>query len=119
MTQQSGEMEMEHRLRMSLSKGAHTTLSFEFGEENSNVFADLKDDNGSDSGINFDYNDPDMPNNIDVDPDVSTYPDEVCSIDFFVCWLLCLVIWNLGNDSLPFFLCSDYCCNSQKYSWHT
>jgi hypothetical protein len=27
MTQQSGEMEMEHRLRMSLSKGAHTTLS--------------------------------------------------------------------------------------------
>ncbi|KAL5647781.1 hypothetical protein ACJX0J_042136, partial [Zea mays] len=50
--------------------------SFEFGEENSNVFADLKDDNGSDSGINFDYNDPDMPNNIDVDLDVSTYPDE-------------------------------------------
>ncbi|AQK69870.1 BSD domain-containing protein, partial [Zea mays] len=51
--------------------------SFEFGEENSNVFADLKDDNGSDSGINFDYNDPDMPNNIDVDLDVPTYPDEV------------------------------------------
>jgi condensin-2 complex subunit H2 len=56
------------------------------------VFADLKDDNGSDSGVNFDYNDPDMRNYIDVDPDASTYPDEVCSIDFFLCWLLCLVI---------------------------
>ncbi|NP_001349525.1 Condensin-2 complex subunit H2 [Zea mays] len=51
--------------------------SFEFGEENSNVFGDLKDDNGSDIGINFDYNDPDMPNDIDVDPDVPTYPDEI------------------------------------------
>ncbi|ONM57465.1 hypothetical protein Zm00014a_016410 [Zea mays] len=28
--------------------------SFEFGEEISNVFGDLKDDNGSDTGINFD-----------------------------------------------------------------
>lgn len=41
------------------------------------MFADLKDDNGSDSGINFDYNDPDMPNNIDVDLDVPTYLDEI------------------------------------------
>jgi hypothetical protein len=28
--------------------------SFEFGEEISNVFGDLKDDNGSDTGIKFD-----------------------------------------------------------------
>ncbi|PWZ53334.1 hypothetical protein Zm00014a_017445 [Zea mays] len=111
MTQQSGEMEMEHSLRMSPSKGAHTILSFEFGEENSNVFAYLKDDNGSDSGINFDYNDPDMPNNIDVDPDVSTYPDEIIaatpksthgthdgidtheSLDDDLCWLHLTPIW--------------------------
>ncbi|CAD6273143.1 unnamed protein product [Miscanthus lutarioriparius] len=50
--------------------------SFEFGEENPNVFGDLKDDNGSNTGINFDNDDPDMPNDIDVDPDVPTYPDE-------------------------------------------
>ncbi|EER97300.1 condensin-2 complex subunit H2 [Sorghum bicolor] len=50
--------------------------SFEFGEENPNVFGDLKDDNGSNTGINFDDDDPDMPNDIDVDPDVPAYPDE-------------------------------------------
>jgi hypothetical protein len=95
--------------------------SFEFGEENSNVFGDLKDDNGSDIGINFDYNDPDMPNDIDVDPDVPTYPDEVFSTDFLFVgwWLLCLVIRHLGNNPVSFFFCSDYCCNSQRYSWYT
>ncbi|OQU91812.1 condensin-2 complex subunit H2 isoform X3 [Sorghum bicolor] len=50
--------------------------SFEFGEENPNVFGDLKDDDGSNTGLNFDNDDPDMPNDIDVDPDVPTYPDE-------------------------------------------
>ncbi|CAD6223650.1 unnamed protein product [Miscanthus lutarioriparius] len=50
--------------------------SFEFGEENPNVFGHLKDDNGSNTGINFDDDDLDMPNDIDVDPDVPTYPDE-------------------------------------------
>jgi len=50
--------------------------SFEFGEENPNVFGDLKDDNGSNTGINFENDDPDMPNDIDVDPYVPTYPGE-------------------------------------------
>ncbi|XP_066400105.1 condensin-2 complex subunit H2-like isoform X1 [Miscanthus floridulus] len=50
--------------------------SFEFGEENPNVFGHLKDDNGSNTGINFDDDDLDMPNDIDVDPDVPTYPGE-------------------------------------------
>jgi hypothetical protein len=57
------------------------------------VFGDLKDDNGSNTGINFDDDDPDMPNDIDVDPDVPTYLDEVYFIDFFVSWLLCLAIY--------------------------
>ena len=52
------------------------------------MFGDLKDDNGSNTGINFDDDDLDMPNDIDVDPDVPTYPDEVYFIDIFVCWLL-------------------------------
>lgn len=57
--------------------------SLEFGEEeNSNAFGDLKDDNGSNADINFDYDDPDMPNDIDVDSDVPTYPDEVYFIGF-------------------------------------
>ena len=67
--------------------------SFEFGEESPNVFGHLKDDNGSNTGINFDDDDLDMPNDIDVDPDVPTYPDEVYFIDFFVSWLLCLAIY--------------------------
>ncbi|CAD6248353.1 unnamed protein product [Miscanthus lutarioriparius] len=37
---------------------------------------DLKDDNRSNTGINFDDDDPDMPNDIDVDPDVPIYLDE-------------------------------------------
>ena len=71
--------------------------SFEFGEENPNVFGDLKDDNGSNTGINFDDDDSDIPNDIDVDSDVPAYPDEVYFIYFFVCWLLCLAIQHLGK----------------------
>jgi hypothetical protein len=88
--------------------------SFELGEENPNVFGDLKDDNASNTGINFDYDDPDMPNDIDIDLDVPTCPDEVCFINLFVFWLLCLVIRHSGDIS--FFLCSDYCYNSQRYT---
>ena len=76
--------------------------SFEFGEANPNVFGDLKDDNGSNTGINFDDDDLDMPNDIDVDPDVPTYPDEVYFIDIFVCWFLRLAIQHLGNISFYF-----------------
>ena len=90
--------------------------SFEFGEENPNVFGDLKDDNGSNIGINFENDDPDMPNDIDVDPYVPTYPGEVYLIDIFICWFLCLAIQHLGNISFLFFLCSDYCCNSEWYT---
>ncbi|ONM57753.1 Condensin-2 complex subunit H2 [Zea mays] len=54
--------------------------SFELGEENPNVFGDLKDDNASNTGINFDYDDPDMPNDIDIDLDVPTCPDEIIAI---------------------------------------
>jgi condensin-2 complex subunit H2 len=57
------------------------------------VFGDLKDDNGSNTGINFDDDDKDMPNDIYVDLDVPTYLDEVYFIDFFVSWLLCLAIY--------------------------
>jgi hypothetical protein len=43
-------------------------------------------------GWNFDDDDSDIPNDIDVDSDDLTYPNEVYFIDFFVCWLLCLAI---------------------------
>jgi condensin-2 complex subunit H2 len=74
--------------------------SFELGEENPNVFGDLKDDNASNTGINFDYDDPDMPNDIDIDLDVPTCPDEVCFINLFVFWLLCLVIRHFHFSSV-------------------